>query len=247
MKMNTDTYKKNNSIRLNINKSNSIIIAIDGYAGSGKSTTAKRLAEKLNYTYIDTGAMYRTVALYFSENDIPFSIETPEMVEALERLHIELKQHESTGLSAVIMNGRDVSVAIRRPEISDIVSQVSAHRVVRNALVEHQRNMATNKGVVMDGRDIGTVVFPDAELKVFMTANIEARAVRRQKELGKKGISVALEDVISNLKRRDYLDTNRKESPLRKAEDAVTIDTTDLSLDEQVNRVLTLAQEKILS
>ncbi len=222
-----------------------IIIAIDGYAGSGKSTTAKRVAEKLSYTYIDTGAMYRTVALYFSENGIPYSIETPEMSEALDRLNIEFKLLSEANAPSVFMNGRDVSLDIRKPDISDIVSQVSAHKVVRQALVRQQRRLANFKGVVMDGRDIGTVVFPQAELKIFMTAELKTRAQRRKSELAKKGINVELDEVIGNLKRRDYLDTNRKESPLMRAQDAITVDTTAMTEEEQITKVFGLAKSKI--
>lgn len=221
-----------------------ITIAIDGYSSCGKSTTAKRVASQLGYNYIDSGAMYRAVTLYFHQNLVTHTNEK-EVQKALENIHIEFRRNESSGRNETFLNGLNVEDEIRKLYIANQVSEVSAIAEVRHAMVAQQRKMGKKKGVVMDGRDIGTVVFPDAELKVFMTADTLIRANRRQIELNEKGDFVDLEDIIENIRKRDLIDTTRKESPLRKAEDAVEVDTSFMTLDEQVNVVCHLAEEII--
>jgi CMP/dCMP kinase len=221
-----------------------INIAIDGFAGCGKSTTAKRVAACLNYTYIDSGAMYRAVTLYFLRHGIDFSSESPEMKAALDDIHLEFVSTPDGSGREMHLNGESVEEAIRTPEVSDAVSPVSVHPMVRRAMVSQQQRMGEQKGVVMDGRDIGTVVFPDAELKVFMTADMQVRARRRQEELARKGIEWDIAHVIENLSERDRIDSTRKEGPLRKAGDAIEIDTTFIEIDEQVDQVCELAREK---
>ena len=223
-----------------------IIIAIDGHAGCGKSTTARKVAQELGYIYITSGAMYRSTALYFLQNGIDYSSENPEMLKALENIQIEFREQPEGKDPKVFLNEVDVSHKIRTPEISDIVSPVSVHPSVREAMVNEQRRIGQNGGIVMDGRDIGTVVFPHAELKIFMTATLEVRAGRRLKELEAKGTKVSLEEVIANLKKRDYMDSNRAISPLKQAEDAIVLDTTHLTIVDQVRKVCELAQ-KIIS
>ncbi|WP_337042507.1 (d)CMP kinase [Emticicia sp. 17c] len=219
-----------------------ITIAIDGYSSCGKSTTAKRVAKKLGYTYIDTGAMYRSVTLYFHQHLITLTNDK-EVEKALENIHIEFRMNPKDGKNETYLNGLNVEDEIRKLYIANQVSEVSAIAAVRHAMVAQQRRMGKKKGVVMDGRDIGTVVFPDAELKVFMTADPLIRANRRQIELNERGDLVDLEEIIENIKKRDFIDTTRKESPLRKAEDAVEVDTSYMTLDEQVEVVCLLAQE----
>ena len=219
-----------------------IVIAIDGYSACGKSTTAKQVASILGYRYIDTGAMYRAVTLYFLDHHI--SLTNPkEVSRALQQIHITFKVN-SKNVSETFLNGLSVEKDIRDMRVSENVSQVSTLKEVRQALVEQQRRMGKEKGVVMDGRDIGTVVFPGAELKLFMTADILVRAFRRQKELLNRAQLVDLDDVIDNLLHRDKIDTSREESPLRQAEDAVVIDTTHITVDEQVDEVVRLSLGK---
>ena len=223
-----------------------IVIAIDGYSACGKSSTAKKVAASLNYAYIDTGAMYRAVTYYFLENYV--NLTNPRAVEeALKRIHIEFHHNVKDGQNETYLNGLNVEKEIRRMRISDKVSEVSALPAVRACMVDLQRKMGKKKGVVMDGRDIGTAVFPDAELKIFMNADFEARAARRQKELLEKDQMVDLGQVKENLAKRDLIDTTRKENPLRKAEDAHLIDTTDITLEEQVEIILNLAAGKIVA
>ncbi|HEY8933740.1 MAG TPA: (d)CMP kinase [Cyclobacteriaceae bacterium] len=213
-----------------------IIIAIDGYSACGKSTTAKEVATILGYKYIDTGAMYRAVTLYFIEHHI--SLTNPkEISRALKDIHITFNITAKGGCET-FLNGLSVEKDIRKMRISESVSPVSAIHEVRTAMVEQQRRMGKEKGVVMDGRDIGTVVFPDADLKFFMSADIMVRAFRRQKELLDKDQLVDLDDVVENILERDKIDTTRKESPLRKADDAMEIDTTHITIDEQVDEVV---------
>jgi len=222
-----------------------IVIAIDGYSACGKSTTARQVASVLGYRYIDTGAMYRAVTLHFLEHHV--SLTDPRAVSrCLSEIHVSFKVN-ARNMSETYLNGSNVEKDIRKMRISENVSQVSAIREVRLAMVEQQRRMAREKGVVMDGRDIGTVVFPNAELKVFMTADIMVRAYRRQKELLDRGQLINLDDVIENLRQRDKLDTERAESPLRQAEDAVVIDTTHITIDEQVDEVVRLALARAVS
>lgn len=222
-----------------------IIIAIDGYAGCGKSSTAQRVAQKLRYLYIDTGAMYRAVSLYFLQNSIPFEAESPSMQDALDNIYIDFVDSRAYARPMTHLNGQLVEEAIRHPEVSAIVSQVSTHGMVRKELVRQQQRMGEDKRVVMDGRDIGTVVFPEAELKVFMTASLEVRARRRQEELDNKGVKQSLEAISQNLADRDRIDTQRAIAPLKQAPDAVVIDTTEMTLDQQVARILALARERM--
>ncbi|MDR6560850.1 MULTISPECIES: (d)CMP kinase [unclassified Arcicella] len=218
-----------------------VIIALDGHSSCGKSTTAKRVAAKLGYAFIDTGAMYRAVSLYFHENHV--TLTNPKEVEkALADIHISFQFNEHRGASDVYLNGLNVEEEIRKMYISEMVSETSAITLVRKAMVAQQQQMAKHRGVVMDGRDIGTKVFPDAEVKVFMTADPVIRAERRQKELLDKGELVDLDEIIDNLKKRDILDSTRAEGPLVQAEDAVLMDTSFMTLEEQVNFVLQLHQ-----
>lgn len=222
-----------------------IVIAVDGYSACGKSTTARQVASALGYRYIDTGAMYRAVTLYFLEHHVALT-NPKEVARALSQVNITFKVN-SKSASETFLNGLNVEREIREMRVSEMVSQVSAIGQVRAGLVEQQRRMGREKAVVLDGRDIGTVVFPDAELKVFMTADILVRAFRRQKELLERGQLVDLDDVIENLLQRDKIDTTRAESPLRKADDAIVIDTTNITIDEQVDEVIRLAMSKAVA
>ena len=221
-----------------------IVIAIDGYSACGKSTTAKQVASILGYRYIDTGAMYRAVTLYFLDHHVALT-NPKEVSRALQQVHITFKIN-SRNVSDTFLNGLNVEQQIRKMRVSENVSQVSTLKEVRLSLVEQQRRMAKEKGVVMDGRDIGTVVFPNAELKLFMTADILVRAFRRQREMLDRGQLVDLDDVIDNLLHRDKIDTGREVSPLRQAEDAIVIDTTHISIDEQVDEVIRQALAKVV-
>jgi len=220
-----------------------IVIAIDGLSGCGKSTTAKRVAAHLGYLYIDTGAMYRAVSLYFLQHGIQFDQDSPEVQTALQNICIDLKPHAEHFSWETYLNGEEIEEKLRTPEVSQVVSKVSALPSVRKAMVAQQQRMGKEKGVVMDGRDIGTVVFPHAELKVFMTASLEVRAMRRQQELAQKGIQVSLGEIRENLAERDRLDSSRKIAPLKQAHDAIVIDTTELTIETQVQRVCDLARE----
>lgn len=214
-----------------------IIIALDGPAGSGKTTTAKIVADKLGYLYIDTGAMYRAVTLAWLRQDKEYS--DAGVIAMLDSLQIELRQSEVG--QRTILNGEDVSEDIRLPEVTKLVSPVSAIAEVRDKLVAMQREIGNAGGVVMDGRDIGTAVFPNAELKVFLVASIETRANRRTKELLAKGMEVNEELIKKEIADRDHYDSNREHSPLRKAEDAIEIDTSDMTLQEQADTIIKLA------
>jgi cytidylate kinase len=219
---------------------NRITIAIDGYSGCGKSTTARAVAEILGYKYIDSGAMYRAVTLYFLQNHISFS-NPKEIAKAIENIQIDFRPNSKTGQQETYLNGLNVEQDIRSMEVSSNVSPVSAISEVRHAMVELQRKLGKNGGVIMDGRDIGTVVFPNAELKIFMSAQDEVRAERRQRELLEKGHLVAFDEILNNLRERDRMDTSRKEAPLRRAQDARDLDTTHLTFDEQVDEVARMA------
>ncbi len=221
-----------------------IIIAIDGYSACGKSTTAKETARILGYRYIDTGAMYRAVTLYFLDHHV--SLTNPkEVAKALGQIQITFRVNKA-GLSETYLNGLNVEKEIRDMRVSESVSQVSAIPAVRHDMVEQQRRMGKDRAVVMDGRDIGTVVFPDAELKLFMGADILIRAFRRQKELLSRDEMVDIDTIIDNLLKRDEIDSTRKESPLRKADDAMELDTTYITVAEQVDEVVRLALARIL-
>ena len=214
-----------------------IIIAIDGYSGCGKSTTAKLVAKELGYSFIDTGAMYRATTLYFLDNYI--RITNPKDVEkALEKIDISFVRNGNDDDCQTFLNGKNVSLKIREMRVTEKVSKVAALKPVRDAMVTQQQKMGKNKALVMDGRDIGTNVFPEAELKIFMDADMDVRAGRRQRELLDKGQVVDLKDIIHNLQERDHIDTTRKESPLRKAEDAISLNTTNFSINNQVTFVL---------
>jgi CMP/dCMP kinase len=221
-----------------------IVIAIDGYSACGKSSTAKEVSSILGYRYIDTGAMYRAVTLYFLDHHVALT-NPKEIARALKQIQITFKVNARHN-TETFLNGLNVEKAIRTMRVSEKVSQVSTLKDVRNAMVEQQRRMGKEKAVVMDGRDIGTVVFPNAELKIFMNADLLVRAFRRQKELLSKDQLVDLDDVIENILQRDKIDTTRAESPLKRAEDAVLLDTTHVTFDEQVDEVIRLALEKII-
>lgn len=220
---------------------NRIKIAIDGPAGSGKSTTAKEVAKRLGYVYIDSGAMYRAVTLNAIERNIP-TTDDKRMVEIAANTRIEFKTDNSQTI--ILMEGRDVSNLIRTPEVNNRINPVAANPEVRRILVKKQQELGKDGGIVMDGRDIGTVVFPDAELKIYMEASAEERAKRRFLEFKAKGIGIEYEEVLEEIKTRDRADTSRKHGPLRVAPDAVVLDTTNLSVDEQVEKVLELAKER---
>ena len=208
-----------------------IIVAIDGYSGTGKSSTARQVAEQLGYTYIDSGAMYRAVTLFLLQEDV--DLENLEKVtEALSSCDVAF------GTEGIILNGTYVEDQIRTMEVSQLVSQVSAISEVRAKLVADQRKMSEEKAVVMDGRDIGTVVFPEAELKIFMTADVEVRVSRRKKQLMEKGIDESDEVIRDNLVKRDAIDTSRADSPLKRAEDAIEIDTSYLTLRKQIDQIV---------
>jgi len=222
-----------------------IVIAIDGYSDCGKSSTAKEVSNVLGYRYIDTGAMYRAVTLYFLEHHV--SLTNPkEIARALDQIHVTFNVN-SKNKSEAYLNGLKVEKEIRSMRISEMVSQVSAIKDVRVAMVEQQRRMGREKAVVMDGRDIGTVVFPQAELKLFMRADLLVRAFRRQRELLERDQLVDLDDVVENIVQRDQIDTTRAESPLRQADDAVLIDTTHISFDEQVDEVVRMALGRMIT
>jgi len=222
-----------------------IAIALDGPAGSGKSTIARAVALKFNYIYIDTGAMYRAITLKALQNKIPVN-NKGELTRLAQNTLIRLKYIEANNLSQlrVIMDGVDVGEAIRSLEVTNNVSAVSAVAGVREALVKLQREMSRKGGVVMDGRDIGTVVLPDAELKIFLTASVKERSKRRWLELKAKGIEVNLDELEEQIQKRDEFDSNREVDPLRQADDAVLIDTTDLSVAEVTDRIVELALTK---
>jgi len=220
--------------------SKKLIIAIDGPAGSGKSTTAKLVAQKLNYLYIDTGAMYRAVTLFALRKGIIGK--TDKIIELAKQLDIVLDFID--GETKITVNGEDVSKEIRSFEVNRNVSDISAIQSVREILVKKQQKMGENGGVVMEGRDITTVVFPNADVKIFLTANIDQRAIRRAKEFSEKGTNVPLEKVKENLKSRDYIDSHREASPLTKTPDSIEVDTSDITIEQQVKKILDCVKEK---
>jgi len=228
-------------------QSKKIIIAIDGYSSTGKSTIAKMLAERLGYIYVDTGAMYRAISLFAKRNgwidEDHFDKEM--LIRGLENAHLEFVFNERAGFAEMYLNGENVEKDIRTMDISNLVSRVAAVPEVRQKLVAYQKEMGRKKGLVMDGRDIGTVVFPNAELKIFMTASPEKRATRRYKELLDKGQDVKYEDVLKNVQQRDYIDTHREISPLKKADNAIEFDNSDMGLEDQFNRVLDFSKRVI--
>jgi len=223
-----------------------LVIAIDGHSSCGKSTTAKAVAAELGYAYIDTGAMYRAVTLYLLEHQISFD-DLPRIEEALHRMQISFKRNRQTGRNELCLDGQIREDEIRQMRISNSVSEVSVIPAVRHALVRQQQQMGRKRGIVMDGRDIGTTVFPDAEVKIFMTADTHTRALRRQEELAVKNEVVELADIIGNLEKRDHIDSTRAESPLRRAPDAVLLDTSHMTIDEQVDFVLERASAALFA
>lgn len=216
---------------------NKIIVAIDGFSSCGKSTIAKGLAKKLDYIFIDTGAMYRATTLYFLENKVDEK-DSNAVQSALENISIHFETHD--GKNITFLNGKNVEDEIRTMRVSSSVSKVAAVSAVRRAMVHQQQIMGARKGVVLDGRDIGTVVFPNAELKLFITADTDVRAQRRAMEMQAKGQDVDVEAVKKNLLERDHIDSTRADSPLKKAEDAIEIDTTHLTLEEQLEKAYQL-------
>ncbi len=221
---------------------NKINIAIDGHSSCGKSTLAKDIAKALSYIYVDSGAMYRAVALYAIENGI--DIEDPaQLSEALSHININIKTQE--GQFHIYLNGTDITQRIIAIDVSNIVSEVAAKSIVREKLVKIQQDLGSDKGVVMDGRDIGTVVYPDAEVKLFVTADIEVRTQRRYDELASKNMNTPYEDVKKNLSHRDHIDSTREDSPLKKAKDAILLDNSYMDLKEQLYIALKIVEEKI--
>lgn len=225
-----------------------ITIAIDGFSSCGKSTLAKELAKRLSYSYVDTGAMFRAVALYCLRNGLIKEDGTKvyKIREFLDEFQIGFEFNENKGYGEVTLNGENVEEEIRSLTISRIVTKISGIKEVREKLLIIQKKIGSNKGVVLDGRDIGTVVFPDAELKIFMTAETTIRAERRLNELKGKGHKVTLEQVEDNLRLRDHDDTTREESPLKQAEDAVVIDNTNLTRRDQLSMIVALAKERMV-
>ncbi len=226
---------------------NRITIAIDGYSSCGKSTLAKQLAKKLGYSYIDSGAMYRAVALWCLENNaikngVP---DNEKIISNLENIKIEFRFHPEIQSSQTYLNGYNVEKEIRGMAVSEIVSKISSIKEVRQKMVALQRQFGEDKGVVMDGRDIGSVVFPNAELKLFMTADPTIRAKRRYDELQAKGTEVSMEEIAENLRLRDYEDTTRKENPLIQAADAVVLDNSNLTPEQQFDTAWNLVEQKV--
>jgi cytidylate kinase len=222
-----------------------ITIAIDGYSSTGKSTLAKQLAKHLGYVYVDTGAMYRAITFFAMENGYIsaeyFDKET--LINSLKDIKLHFEFNSELGFAEMYLNDKNVEKQIRTIEVSNFVSKVAEVSEVRAKLVEQQKEMGKEKAIVMDGRDIGTVVFPDAELKIFMTANSETRAQRRFDELSQKGDNVSYEEVLKNVQERDYIDTHREDSPLVIADDAIEIDNSYLTREEQFNAVLELVDD----
>ena len=224
-----------------------ITIAIDGFSSTGKSTLAKQLAAHLGYVYVDTGAMYRAVTLFAMENGYinPEYFDRQTLVQSLPFIMLQFKYSSELGFAEMYLNERNVEDEIRSIEVSNYVSHIAEVSEVRAKLVEQQQQMGKGNGIVMDGRDIGTVVFPNAELKIFMTASPNTRAQRRFEELQKKGQDVSFEDVLKNVQERDYIDTHRDDSPLKKSDNAFEIDNSEMTREEQFNQVLELATNEI--
>lgn len=223
-----------------------ITIAIDGYSSTGKSTVAKQLADWLHYLYIDTGAMYRAITLFAMEKGFITEDHFDEkaLIDSLADISLEFKKNNG-GANEIFLNGRNVSKEIRTMAVSEFVSPIATVSEVRKKLVEQQQKMAKGGTVVMDGRDIGTVVLPNADLKIFMTASAEERAKRRYRELLERGDDVTYEEVLENVNERDHIDTTREDSPLKKASDAIAIDNSEMNLEDQFHTILQLAQDRI--
>ena len=224
-----------------------IIIAIDGFSSTGKSTVAKQLAKQLGYIYVDTGAMYRAVTLYAMKNDIVGEIffKKDDLITSLHKISLSFKFNQELGFAEMYLNDKNVEKEIRTLEVSKLVSKVSEVSEVRKKLVAEQQSMGTNKGIVMDGRDIGTVVFPDAELKLFMTASPDKRATRRYKELIARGDDVNYEEILHNVVERDRIDSTREDSPLKKAADAIEFDNSEMGLEEQFKKIFSLVESRL--
>jgi cytidylate kinase len=221
-----------------------IIITIDGWSACGKSTLAKQLAKALGYVYIDSGAMYRAITLYFLRNHIDWT-SLKEVKQALTNINLQFIFNPASKATEIYLNGENVEYVIRDLVIAEKVSDIAAIKEVREFAVKQQRKMGKDKGIVMDGRDIGTVVFPKAELKIFMTADNAVRVERRFKELVEKNPNITIEEVKANLEMRDYIDSNRKVSPLKKAKDAIVLDNTNLTEEEQFKKAMEWVKEKI--
>jgi cytidylate kinase len=224
--------------------SKKIIIAIDGWSSCGKSTLAKELAKELGYLYVDSGAMYRAITLYFLRNHVDWT-DKSEVKKALKEISLEFVYNEKSQQSEMHLNEENVEYVIRDLVVAEKVSDVAAIKEVRKFAVEQQQLMGKKKGIIMDGRDIGTVVFPKAELKIFLTADNAVRVERRFKELFEKNPNVTIEEIKANLEMRDYIDSNREESPLRKADDAILVDNTNLTAKETIQKVEKLAKKII--
>ncbi len=224
-----------------------ITIAIDGFSSTGKSTIAKQLADWLGYIYVDTGAMYRAITLFAIRNDFitETSFNQAALISALDQVNISFKKNQATTISEVYLNGENVEKLIRTLKVSSFVSPVATVSEVRKKLVAQQQEMGEAKGVVMDGRDIGTVVFPNAELKIFLDASAATRAQRRFKELLERGDEVVYEDVLKNVVDRDHIDSTREDSPLIKAKDAIEINNSEMNLEDQFHIILQLAKDRI--
>ncbi|MFN4807520.1 MAG: (d)CMP kinase [Bacteroidota bacterium] len=221
-----------------------IIITVDGWSSCGKSTMARQLAKRLQYIFIDSGSMYRAITLFFIRNEV--NVQDPAQVaKALQQIKLSFHLNAHNENNEIYLNGENVEPFIREMKVAEKVSEVAAIREVREFAVKQQQLIGNGKGIVMDGRDIGTAVFPQAELKIFMTADNDVRVMRRYKELAAKDSSIQMEDVKSNLAQRDHMDSNREVSPLRKADDAVVLDNSHMTPDEQLNLALQWAKEKI--
>lgn len=221
-----------------------IIITIDGWSSCGKSTLAKQLAKVLGYVYIDSGAMYRAITLYFLRHTVDLN-NKKEVTKALDDIALEFEYNEKSKQSEILLNGENVEYMIRDMIVAEKVSDVAAVKEVREFAVDQQKKMGKKKGIIMDGRDIGTTVFPRAELKFFMTADIAVRVERRFKEMYEKNPNVSIEEVKSNLEMRDYIDSNREVSPLRQAKDAIVLDNTSLTMEQQLKYALGMAENAI--
>ena len=227
--------------------SNKITIAIDGYSSCGKSTLAKELAKELNYIFVDSGAMYRGVTLFALQNNLISNTDLDKegIIEQLSNIELEFRMNAKSNTPELYLNNLNVSSEIRKPVVSSFVSKIAEIKEVRDKLVEEQRKMGLNGGIIMDGRDIGSVVFPNAELKLFVTAEIETRTKRRYDELIERGFETSFEDVQENLMKRDYIDSHREESPLTQTDDSIEIDNTNLTRSGQLIHALAIVTKKI--
>lgn len=224
-----------------------IIIAIDGHSSTGKSTIAKQLAKKFEFVYVDTGAMYRAVTLFAMDSNLVSSkgIVSDTLIQRLDEIHLDFRFNKDLGYAEMYLNGKNVERKIRSIEVSNMVSFVSEISEVRKKLVQQQQEMGTKASLVMDGRDIGTVVYPNADIKLFVTASAKVRAERRFKELQSRGDNVSFEEILENVQTRDHIDSTRKDSPLLKAHDAIEIDNSEMSMEEQFLLISNLVSEKL--